>query len=163
MKTKFLIVTIFCFFIFLLLGIFIFERYHERDNVIKYSDKYLRNINGNFITMTEAQQNFIKKNIENIKKGISVEEMLKNLGEPTYIQMQGTKEGKFLGWVYEYYFVLQDEHSVKTTDKSLSVFIDADKRVNKIGTNIEELRMKNWGDDFYLQSIEEIEATHGIK
>ena len=94
---------------------------------------------------------------------MSIDEVRKNLGEPTYVQRQNTKEGKSIGWKYAYYFIWQDEQLVKSTDKYLAVYFGVDRKAEKISTSIKELRMKNWGEDFYIESIDEYNAKHGNK
>jgi outer membrane protein assembly factor BamE (lipoprotein component of BamABCDE complex) len=105
--------------------------------------------------MTEEQQKMIKKNIANIRRGMSFDEVQMNLGDPTYIERQNTKEGKDIGWKLAYYFCKQEENAVKTTDKYLTVYVGADNKADKIATTISELRMKTWGPDFYIESMTE--------
>ena len=83
MKTfKNLLIFLGLFFLFVL-GLNIYSRFQKSGSEIKYSGEYLKNINGNFITMSDKQQIFIEKNISQISKGISEDGVYKALGEPT--------------------------------------------------------------------------------
>jgi hypothetical protein len=95
-------------FVSLIVVLRIIAFYYAPNNKIEYSNKYLRDINGDFITMTDQQQSFIKNNIIKLKKGMSIDEVHKLFGEPTYIQRLNTKEGKDIGWVMAYYFIIDN-------------------------------------------------------
>lgn len=142
----------------IVVGLNIYTSSRKTKTEIKYSDKYFRNVDGNFITMTDKQQSLVRKNISKIAKGMSENEVYLNFGEPTYTEELGTKEGKFIGWLLAYFFVKQKEGFIKTDDKYLEIFLGPDKKVDKVATSIKELRMANWGEDFYIKGIDELKS-----
>ena len=38
-----------------------------------------------------------------------------------------------------------------------------DKKVDKVATSIKELRMANWGEDFYIKGIDELKSNQQIR
>jgi len=117
---------------------------------------YVINSNGYYLTMKTEQKEQIVRNIGKVKKGLTIDAIVKYFGKPTFINTNYSKEGVFHGWAYKYYLLELEKNIVHyRDDKVLTFHFDGNGKLENIATNVKQLKMKEWDNGFYIRGLDE--------